>query len=179
MSKLANKSLNIPKGVTVAIHPDYAEIKGPRKTVQVEIYPKIHLTQENDTLHVSLNRESDKESTDAKLGTQWALIRNTFIGVSEGFKVKLDIVGVGYRAQAQGQKLNLTLGFSHPVPIDIHKDVEVKTPSQTEIELSSHDKQLVGQVAAEIRAWRPPECYKGKGIKFAGEVIVLKETKKK
>jgi len=179
MSKLANKALNIPKGVTVVVHPDYAEIKGPKKTVQIKLFPKIHLAQENNTLHVSLNNESDKESTDAILGTLWALIRNTFIGVSEGFKIKLDIVGVGYRAQAQGHKLNLTLGFSHPVVFDIPKEVEVKTPSQTEIELFSHDKQLLGQVAAEIRSYRFPECYKGKGIKFAGEVIVLKETKKK
>jgi large subunit ribosomal protein L6 len=179
MSKLANKSIAIPKGVTIAIHTDYAEIKGPKKTVQIKLHPELKVETENNLVRVFIANKDSKENSDDILGTVWALIRNTFVGVSEGFKIKLEIVGVGYRAQAQGHKLNLTLGFSHPVVFDVPKDVTVETPAQTEILLSSHDKQLLGQVAAKIRAYRFPECYKGKGIKFAGEVIVLKETKKK
>lgn len=123
--------------------------------------------------------EKNKAASKVVLGTMWALLKNTLIGVSEGFKIKLELVGVGYRAAAQGQKLNLTLGFSHPVVFDVPKEVTVETPAQTEIVLSSYDNQLLGQVAAEIRSYRFPECYKGKGIKFAGQVIVLKETTKK
>ncbi len=178
MSRLANKSILIPKGVVVSIHPDYAEIKGDKNTVKVKIFPHIALTTEGSEIRVA-HKNREQKSADPMIGTVWSLIKNALTGVSEGFKVKLELVGVGYRAQAKGQELNLTLGFSHPVTYTVPKDVVVETPSQTEVVLSSHDNQLLGEVAAKIRSYRYPECYKGKGIKFSGEKIVLKETKKK
>ena len=178
MSRLANKSIPIPKGVVVSIHADYAEVKGPKKTVQVKIYPQVGVKADNGEIHVS-GKDKNANAKDPMIGTIWSLLKNTMIGVSEGFKLKLELVGVGYRAQAKGSEINLTLGFSHPVVYQLPKDVIAETPSQTEIVLSSHDNQLLGQVAAEIRSYRFPECYKGKGIKFAGQVIKLKETKKK
>jgi large subunit ribosomal protein L6 len=178
MSRLANKSIPIPEGVGVSIHPDYAEIKGPKKTVQVKIYPQVEVKAEANEIHVS-HKDKNIKLNDPMVGTIWSLLKNTLTGVSEGFKLKLELVGVGYRAQAKGSELNLTLGFSHPVVYTLPEDVVAETPAQTEIVLSSHDNQLLGQVAAEIRSYRFPECYKGKGIKFAGQVIALKETKKK
>lgn len=175
MSRLANKPLILPKGVTLQVHPDFMEVKGPKKTVKIKLHPEIIVTSEGSSVFV----KSEKGNQKVLLGTVWANLRNTFVGVSEGFKRHLVLVGVGYRVQIQGHKLNLTLGFSHPVVYDLPKDVTAESPSQTEIVLSSHDNQLLGQVAAEIREWRMPECYKGKGIKFLGEVIHLKEVKKK
>lgn len=178
MSRLANKPIFIPKGVVVTIHSDCAEIKGQKETVKIKIFPQVAVTTEGDEIRVT-HKDKALKAADPMIGTVWALIKKTVKGVSEGFKIRLELVGVGYRAQAQGKKLNLTLGFSHPVVYDIPEKVTVETPSQTEIVLFSHDSQLLGQVAAEIRSYRYPECYKGKGIKFAGEKIVLKETKKK
>lgn len=175
MSRLANKPLALPKGVTIQLHADSVEVKGPKKTVKILLHPEIVVSTENNNIFV----KSEKGTQKALLGTVWANLRNTLIGVSEGFKLHLVLVGVGYRVQVQGHKLNLTLGFSHPVAYDLPQGVTAESPSQTEIVLSSHDNQLLGQVAAEIRAYRMPECYKGKGIKFLGEVIHLKEVKKK
>ena len=175
MSRLANKPLTLPKGVTIQPHADFVEIKGPKKTVKIALHSEIKVTTEGSQIFV----KSEKGNQKALVGTVWANLRNTLVGVSEGFKLHLVLVGVGYRVQIQGSKLNLTLGFSHPVAYDLPQGVTAESPSQTEIVLSSHDNQLVGQVAAEIRRYRMPECYKGKGIKFLGEVIHLKEVKKK
>jgi large subunit ribosomal protein L6 len=188
MSRLANKSLAIPKGVTITVKPEWAEIKGPKKTVRINLHPNITVADEKGFLKVSVNVDDlDKSKRSVKLqkslnvlvGTVWSLLKSNLVGVSEGFKIKLELVGVGYRAQAQGNKINLTLGFSHPLAYELPNEVTAETPTQTEIVLSSHDKQLLGQVAAEIRSYRPPEVYKGKGVKIAGQVIKLKETKKK
>lgn len=175
MSRLANKPLVLPKGVTIQSHPDFLEVKGPKKTVKIALHSEIKVTTEGSNVFVKCEKAAQK----AMLGTVWANLRNTLVGVSEGFKLHLVLVGVGYRVQVQGSKLNLTLGFSHPVVYNLPQGVTAESPSQTEIVLLSHDNQLLGQVAAEIRRYRMPECYKGKGIKFLGEVIHLKEVKKK
>ncbi|HEV2614327.1 MAG TPA: 50S ribosomal protein L6 [Gammaproteobacteria bacterium] len=175
MSRLANKPLILPKGVTLQSHADFVEVKGPKKTVKIRLHEGITIAAENSNIFVKCEKGDQK----VLLGTVWANLRNTLVGVSEGFKLHLVLVGVGYRVQIQGHKLNLTLGFSHPVVYELPKEVTAESPSQTEIVLSSHDNQLLGQVAAEIRLYRMPECYKGKGIKFMGEVIHLKEVKKK
>jgi large subunit ribosomal protein L6 len=188
MSRLANKPIAIPKGVSVNIQPQWAELKGPHKTVRVLLHQHIKVADEKGFLKIEVDPSAiDKSKRAAKLartlnaqvGTVWSLLKSNLIGVSEGFRVKLELVGVGYRAAVQGHNINLSLGYSHPIVYNLPKDVSAETPSQTEIVLLCHDKQLLGQVAAEIRSYRPPECYKGKGVKFAGEVIVLKETKKK
>lgn len=191
MSRLANMPITLPKGVSVTTENNQVTVKG-KKTLVFPLDPHIVLSEEAGLLHIKLNSESDvlkqhKKNRRTKViknlntlsGTARSLLNKAVIGVSEGFKLKLELVGVGYRAQVQGNKLNLTLGFSHPVVYELPKEVTAETPSQTEIMLSSHDCQLLGQVAAEIRTYRPPECYKGKGIKYAGEKIILKETKKK
>lgn len=177
MSRLAKKPLVIPKGVTVSVHPEFVEVKGPKKTLQIKIIPNIKISTENNT--ISIRIIDGAEGMKALQGTLWANLKNTLIGVSEGFKAQLVLVGVGYRVQVQGQKLNLTLGLSHPVVYELPQGVTAESPSQTELTLLSHDSQLLGQAAAEIRSYRMPECYKGKGIKFLGELIRLKEIKKK
>lgn len=179
MSRLANKPLTVPKGVTVTLLPDAVEVKGPKKTTQVKIIPELDILQDSNTVRVIVKDPKDSLSAKPMLGTVWSLLKNALEGVSTGFKLQLELVGVGYRAAIQGNKLTLTLGFSHPVEFSVHNDVTVEIPSQTQINLSSFDQQLLGQVAAEIRSFRFPECYKGKGVKFAGEVIKIKETKKK
>jgi len=178
MSRLANKFILIPKGVAVTVHPDYAEIKGHKNTVKIKIFSSMNVTTEGNEIRVTQKNKNLKKA-DPMIGTVWALIKNALVGVSEGFKIKLELVGVGYRAQAQGKKLNLTLGFSHPVVYDVPEQVTVETPTQTEIVLSSHDNQLLGQVAAEICSYRPPEPYKGKGVLYTGQKVVRKEAKKK
>jgi len=182
MSRLANKPIPIPKGVTVSVHPNNVEIKNPKKTLNVKIAPNIAVSQETDGMKVVVkDKKSDIHQSKAMLGTVWALLKNALEGMSQGFKVELELVGVGYRVAAQGNKLTLTLGYSHPVIFDVHKEVVIELPkdSQTKIILHSTDVQLLGQVAAEIRSFRFPECYKGKGIKFVNEKIKIKETKKK
>jgi large subunit ribosomal protein L6 len=182
MSRLANKPIPVPKGITVSVHPEEVEIKNPKKTVRVKIYPNIGVSQENDGIKVVIkDMKNNFNKSKAMLGTIWALLKNAMEGMSQGFKVELELVGVGYRVAAQGNKLTLTLGYSHPVVFDVHHDVSIELPkdSQTKIILHSTDVQILGQVAAEIRSFRFPECYKGKGIKFANEKIKIKETKKK
>lgn len=191
MSRLANMAITLPKNVTVTVAGDKAVIKG-KTSVELLLHPGIVLAQEAGIIHVKKDEEAvtgahQNKSVRTKnlrklnvlAGTTWSLLKNALIGVSDGFKIKLELVGVGYRAQVQGHKINLTLGFSHPVVYELPKNVTAETPSQTEIVLSSFDNTVLGQTAAEIRSYRPPECYKGKGVKYAGEVIVLKETKKK
>ncbi|GMQ96479.1 MAG: 50S ribosomal protein L6 [Gammaproteobacteria bacterium] len=177
MSRVAKKPINLPPGVQVNISTDGVSVKGPKGELSFVPNPLVQVKQQDGALTTSVN-SSDPESW-AQAGTARAILNNLVIGVTQGFEKKLELVGVGYRAQVQGKTLNLTLGFSHPVDIPVPDGINIETPSQTEVVISGIDKQMVGQVAADIRAWRPPEPYKGKGIKYANEHIVRKEAKKK
>ena len=176
MSRIANRPITVPKGVEAAINGNNVRIKGGKGEMAISVDPQVKVAQDGNLLKVTV--QNDSKSANALSGTTRALLQNIMTGVSEGFQQKLDIVGVGYRAQAQGRKLNLTLGFSHPVEFAIPEGITIETPSQTEIIIKGMDKQKVGQVAADIRAYRPPEPYKGKGVKYSGERIVRKEAKK-
>ena len=177
MSRVAKNPVAIPTGVDVKIANGEITIKGPLGTLTQIIGAGVEVVQEGSELQCKV-REGGANAH-ALSGTTRALINNMVHGVSKGFERKLTLVGVGYRAQAQGDKLNLSLGFSHPVVHDMPAGVKVETPTQTEVVLKGADKQKIGQVAAEIRAYRPPEPYKGKGVRYADEVVVIKETKKK
>ena len=176
MSRVANNPITIPSGVEVNIAGQNVTVKGGKGSLSHEIHPAVEISREDNVLKFS---PKAMENADALAGTTRALLNNMVTGVSEGFEKKLQLVGVGYRAQAQGNVLNLTLGFSHPVAFKVPEGITVETPSQTEVVVKGTDKQVVGQVAANIRAYRPPEPYKGKGIKYADEQIVRKEAKKK
>jgi large subunit ribosomal protein L6 len=167
----------LPDKVEVTLAPGEISIKGPLGILTQKLTPRVTVEKVENRVEVKV-AENSREA-DAMSGTVRALIANMVQGVTKGFERKLLLVGVGYRAQAQGDKLNLTLGFSHPVVHPMPKGVKVETPTQTEIVLKGMDRHLVGQVAAEVRAYRPPEPYKGKGVRYAGEHIVIKETKKK
>ena len=169
--------VQIPAGVDVTVGDDQVAVKGPLGTLTRSIPASLRVKREGN--QVRLETANDSTAADAMSGTLRALLANMMLGVSKGFERKLTLVGVGYRAQAQGDKVNLTLGFSHPVVHKMPKGVKVETPTQTEILIKGIDKQAVGQVAAEIRSYRPPEPYKGKGVRYADEVVVIKETKKK
>jgi large subunit ribosomal protein L6 len=169
--------ISIPSGVTVTISGQNVNVKGSKGSLDHNVHPSVEVAQ-NDNELTFAPREGQANAS-AHSGTAHALLKNMITGVSEGFEKKLELVGVGYRAQAQGKKVNLTLGFSHPVEHELPEGVTAETPSQTEIVIKGIDKQAVGQVAADIRAYRPPEPYKGKGVKYAGEHIVRKEAKKK
>jgi large subunit ribosomal protein L6 len=177
MSRVAKQPVELPSGVEVKLEGQAVTVKGSKGSMEHTIHQSVEMTQEDNLLKVA-SRDGSKASM-ALAGTTRALINNMVTGVSQGFERKLQLVGVGYRAQAQGQKLNLTLGFSHPVDYAVPEGISVETPSQTEVVVKGVDKQKVGQVAAEIRAHRPPEPYKGKGVKYADEVIQRKEAKKK
>lgn len=177
MSRVAKAPVQLPSGVEFSQAGNVVTLKGGKGTLSMELNSEVELAQEENTLQIS-PRSGSRFST-AIAGTMRALIANMAQGVSEGFEKKLELVGVGYRAQAQGSKLNLTLGFSHPVVYEAPEGISVATPSQTEIVVTGADKQKVGQVAAEIRRFRPPEPYKGKGVRYADERVVLKEAKKK
>jgi len=177
MSRIGKAPVALPKGVEVGIKPVELSVKGPLGTLTQRLNGDVKVSQEGDKLLFAVANESDQAN--AMSGTLRALVANMVAGVTKGFERKLTLVGVGYRAQAQGDKLNLTLGFSHPVVHLMPKGVKVETPTQTEIVIKGIDRQLVGQVAAEVRAYRPPEPYKGKGVRYADEQVVLKETKKK
>ncbi|NND45359.1 MAG: 50S ribosomal protein L6 [Xanthomonadales bacterium] len=174
MSRIAKNPITLPKGVELQVSGAEVSVKGPKGQLRTELHPSVRLEQEDDGW--KMRWDSDKFI--AMAGTFRALVNNMVIGVSEGFEKKLQLVGVGYRAQAQGKNLNLTLGFSHPIDFAIPEGVAIETPSQTEIVVTGCDKQKVGQVAAEIRAFRPPEPYKGKGVRYADERVVRKEAKK-
>lgn len=177
MSRVAKNPIVLPQGVEVALSAEKISVKGPLGSICMAANPAVTVAQDGATL---LCKPVDgAENADALSGTVRAIVANMVTGVSKGFERKLTLVGVGYRAQAQGDTLNLTLGFSHPVAHKMPAGVKCETPTQTEIVIKGVDKQQVGQVAAEIRAYRKPEPYKGKGVRYAGEVIVLKETKKK
>jgi len=177
MSRIGKLPVQIPAGVDVTVGEGEVAVKGPLGTLTRSIPASLRVKRDGD--RVLLETADDSATTDAMSGTLRALLANMVLGVSKGFERKLTLVGVGYRAQAQGDKVNLTLGFSHPVVHKMPKGVKVETPTQTEILIKGIDKQAVGQVAAEIRGYRPPEPYKGKGVRYADEVVVIKETKKK
>ena len=177
MSRIGNLPVPLPKGVEVNIAPDAVSVKGPLGTLTQALTKDVRLKQDGEALVVEAANDSNQAN--AMSGTIRAILSNMVAGVTKGFERKLTLVGVGYRAQAQGDRLNLTLGFSHPVVHQMPKGIKVETPTQTEILIKGLDRQLVGQVAATVRAYRPPEPYKGKGVRYADEVIVLKETKKK
>jgi large subunit ribosomal protein L6 len=176
MSRLAKRPVELNKDTSVTISEGVLAAKGKLGELVLEIHPLVDIIQEESPLLV----KAKDESVEAKAlsGTFRALVSNVIEGVSNGFQKSMTLVGVGYRAQAQGNKLNLTLGFSHPVEFDIPEGITIETPSQTELLIKGIDKQKVGQVAANIRKFRPPEPYKGKGIRFTNERIVLKEAKK-
>jgi large subunit ribosomal protein L6 len=177
MSRIAKYPVTLPKGVEVTFAAEALSIKGPLGTLTQRLRSDVKIEKEGDTLVFKALNDSD--DANAMSGTLRALAANMVVGVTKGFEKRLTLVGVGYRAQAQGDKLNLTLGFSHPVAHPMPKGIRVETPTQTEILIKGLDKQLVGQVAAEVRAYRSPEPYKGKGVRYADERVVLKETKKK
>ena len=177
MSRIGKNPVVVPKGVEVTLSAEAVAVKGPLGTLTQRLSSDIKIERDGDNLLCTVNNDSTRAN--AMSGTIRALLANMVEGVTKGFERKLTLVGVGYRAQAQGDKLNLALGFSHPVVHQMPKGVKVETPSQTEIVLRGNDKQQVGQVAAEVRAYRSPEPYKGKGVRYTGEKVVLKETKKK
>lgn len=177
MSRIAKYPVELPKGVEFQQSGLNVTVKGSKGTLSMELNPEIELSQEDNA--ITVKPRSGSRFAVAMSGTTRALIANMAQGVSEGFEKKLELVGVGYRAQAQGKTLNLTLGFSHPVAYPVPEGITIETPSQTEISVKGADKQQVGQVAAEIRRFRPPEPYKGKGVRYAGERVVMKEAKKK
>jgi large subunit ribosomal protein L6 len=177
MSRVGKMPVAVPKGVDVAISAEQITVKGANGSLTRPIHGLVTIKSEDGKL--SFAPANDSTEADAMSGTMRALVANMVGGVSKGFEKKLSLVGVGFRAAAAGQKLTLQIGFSHPVVKDMPAGIKVSTPSQTEIVISGADRQTVGQVAAEVRAFRPPEPYKGKGIRYVGERVVLKETKKK
>jgi large subunit ribosomal protein L6 len=177
MSRIAKEPVELPKGVEFKQDGNVVTVKGGKGSLSLELNSEVQLSQEENTLLVAAR--SGSRFAAAMSGTTRSLLANMVHGVSEGFVRKLELVGVGYRAQAQGNKLNLTLGFSHPVVYDVPEGVTVETPSQTEVLVAGSDKQKVGQVASEIRRFRPPEPYKGKGVRYSDERVVRKEAKKK
>ena len=177
MSRIASNPVALPQGVEVTLGDSEISVKGAKGTLAMAINPQVEVVKGDKVLTFAA-RSGDTFSR-AMSGTTRALVNNMVVGVTQGFETKLDLVGVGYRAQVQGKKLNLTLGFSHPVVYALPEGVSAETPSQTEVLLKSADKQKLGQAVAEIRAFRPPEPYKGKGVQIAGEYIRRKEAKKK
>ena len=177
MSRIGKNPVVLPKGVDVTLSAEALSIKGPLGTLSQHLDGRVKVQKDGDQLVFQVSEDST--AANAMSGTLRALAANMVQGVTKGFEKKLTLVGVGYRAQAQGDKLNLALGFSHPVVHSMPKGIKVETPTQTEILIKGLDKQLVGQVAAEVRAYRPPEPYKGKGVRYVNEQVVIKETKKK
>jgi large subunit ribosomal protein L6 len=177
MSRVGKMPVAVPQGVEVAITAETITVKGSNGTLVRPMHALVTIASDGGLLKVA--PANDSTEADAMSGTMRALVANMVQGAAKGFERKLNLVGVGFRAQAQGQKLNLQIGFSHPVVKDMPVGIKVETPTQTEILIKGADRQVVGQVAAEVRAFRPPEPYKGKGIRYAGERVVLKETKKK
>lgn len=177
MSRIGKKPVTIPSGVTANIDNGILSVKGPKGTLTMGLSDLVEYKLEDEA--ISVNPANDSQKARAYWGMQRTMVSNLVEGVTEGFSKTLEISGVGFRAQAQGKKLKLQLGFSHDVDLDVPEGLEVKTPDQTTVEISGIDKQAVGQFAAEIREYRKPEPYKGKGIKYRGEYIFRKEGKKK
>ncbi|MDX1706274.1 50S ribosomal protein L6 [Pseudidiomarina sp.] len=177
MSRVAKAPITIPAGVEVTLNGQEVTIKGAKGSLSRVVNDAVELVKEDNELR-TVAREGVANSS-AQAGTARALLQNMVVGVAQGFERKLQLVGVGYRANTAGQKLNLTLGFSHPVEFDIPQGITIEVPTQTEVVVKGVDKQLVGQVAANIRAYRKPEPYKGKGVRYADEQVRRKEAKKK
>jgi large subunit ribosomal protein L6 len=177
MSRVAKKPIAIPPGVEVSINGRTVAVKGPKGSMKFDVHKRVRVVQQDNTIVCDSKPQEDAGMMMA--GTMRALLNNVVLGVSQGFERRLELVGVGYRAQMRGKTLNLTLGFSRPIDYPIPEGVTIETPSQTEVVVRGADKQLVGHVAAQIRAFRRPEPYKGKGVKYVGERIIRKETKKK
>ena len=177
MSRIGKMPVDVPQGVDVQLKQDQISVKGTGGTLALTQNSLVKVTSKDGKL--SFEPANDSREANAMSGTMRQLVNNMVVGVTKGFEKKLSLVGVGYKAQAQGDKLNLSLGFSHPVVHTMPKGIKIETPVQTEIIVKGIDKQAVGQVAAEIRAYRPPEPYKGKGVRYADERVVIKETKKK
>jgi large subunit ribosomal protein L6 len=177
MSRVAKYPVEMPQGVEFSQSGTAISVKGSNGTLSMELNSEVELLQEDNSIMVK-PRSGSRFST-AIAGTTRALLANMVEGVTKGFEKKLELKGIGYRAMTEGRKLNLTLGFSHPVVFEVPEGVTVETPSKTEVVVKGNDKQKVGQVAADIRRFRPPEPYKGKGVRYAGERVVIKEAKKK
>jgi large subunit ribosomal protein L6 len=177
MSRIAKQPVKVPTGVTVDVSKHAVQVKGPKGTLKRDIHSAVEVKMENGEINFKALDGSNYAWMQA--GTARALVNNMIHGVSKGFEEKLVLVGVGYRAKVTGNKVNLTLGFSHPVDYTLPQGITADTPSQTEIIVKGVDKQAVGQVAADLRSFRAPEPYKGKGVRYANETIILKEAKKK
>ncbi len=177
MSRIGKQAVVVPAGVEVAIKADQIAVKGALGALELPLNPLVKVANNNGSLSFSAANES--READAMSGTMRQLVNNMVQGVSKGFEKKLNLIGVGYKAAAQGTKLNLNVGFSHPVDIQMPAGIKVETPTPTEIVIKGADRQRVGQIASEVRAVRPPEPYKGKGIRYSDEKVVIKETKKK
>ena len=177
MSRIAKQPIELPNGVEFSINGREVSAKGPRGKLSITLHDAVDLKQEDNVL--TLSPKDGRQSSLAVTGTMRSVVSNIVEGVANGFEKKMQLVGVGYRAQAQGKQLNLSLGLSHPVNYQVPEGIEIETPAATEIVVRGCDKQKVGQVCAEIRAYRPPEPYKGKGIRYVDEQIVRKEAKKK
>jgi len=177
MSRIARVPVEVAKGVDIQIADDRITVKGPLGTLTQAMTPRVAIAVADGQITFAAADESREAK--AMSGTMRALVAGMVTGVSKGFEKRLALVGVGYRAQAQGDKLNLSLGFSHPVVHAMPAGVKCETPTQTEIVIKGADKQKVGQVAAEVRGYKPPEPYKGKGVRYVGEAVIIKETKKK
>jgi len=177
MSRVAKQPIEVPKGVEITISGQSVSAKGPKGQESLVLHHDVAAAIVDGVLGVSPQKADQKAI--AMTGTMRSLLNNLVVGVSEGFEKKLELRGVGYRAQAQGNNLNLTLGFSHPVVHQVPPGITVETPSQTEVVVRGSNKQAVGQVASDIRSYRPPEPYKGKGVRYVGEYVAMKEAKKK
>jgi len=177
MSRIAKYPVTVPSGVEIKLADEQVSVKGSKGELKLALTGDVRINQEDGQL--SFEAANDSKQAKAMSGTVRSIINNMVEGVANGFEKKLTIIGVGYRAQAQGSKLNLTLGFSHPVVYNVPEGITIETPSQTEIVIKGADKQLVGQVAAEIRRYRPPEPYKGKGVRYSDEHVIRKQAKKK
>jgi len=177
MSRVANSPVEIPKGVETNVSDTEILVKGSKGNLRLELHNSVAVARDGEIL--SISAKDGSRQANAMAGTFRSLINNMMLGVSIGFVKKLELQGVGYRAKAEGKKINITVGYSHPINYQLPEGVSADTPSQTEIVISGADKQLVGQVAAEIRDFRPPEPYKGKGIRYADERVFRKEAKKK
>lgn len=178
MSRIAKAPVQIPAGVEVKLAEDKISVKGKQGTLELDVHSYVSISQEEGVLKFAPSKENDKKAN-AMAGTFRSLVNNMVTGVTVGFEKKLVLQGVGYRAKASGKSLNLNLGFSHPIDYALPEGIKAETPSQTEIVIKGIDKQVVGQVAAEIRGYRPPEPYKGKGVRYADEHVRRKEAKKK
>jgi large subunit ribosomal protein L6 len=174
MSRIAKAPIELPSGVEIKISGDEVSVKGPKGNLVQKLHPNVSLAQEDNSITVTPANDASVPMA----GTYRSLVNNMVVGVSDGFEKKLTLVGVGYRAQMQGNKLTLALGYSHPIEYAAPEGITIEAPSQTEVVVKGCDKQRVGQVASEIRAFRPPEPYKGKGVRYANERVVRKEAKK-